>query len=294
LALLQTALAFLFWGLGIARRMVGCKLVVGQSSMDLSLVGRRALVCGSSQGIGLAAAVCLAEMGAEVTLLARDPQRLEVARAALSCARGQKHTALAADFSDWTEVAQQVQNWVAATGGAEVLVNNTGGPSPGPALSATSEQFSAAFAAHLLVNQALVQAVVPRMKQLGFGRIVNVISTSVKQPIHGLGVSNTVRAAVANWAKTLAAELAPSGITVNNVLPGATRTARLEQILADAAERSGGTVADAERKMLAPIPAGRFAEPHEIAAAIGFLVSPAAAYITGVNLPVDGGRTQCL
>lgn len=262
--------------------------------MDLSLVGRRALVCGSSQGIGLAAAVCLAEMGAEVTLLARDPQRLELARRQLPPGKGQTHGVLAADFANWVEVEDKVQSWVAATGGAEILINNTGGPAPGPALTATGEQFIAAFAAHLLVNQALVQAVVPRMKELEYGRIVNVISTSVKQPIQGLGVSNTVRGAVANWAKTLAAELAPFGITVNNVLPGATRTARLDQILKDSAERSGGSVAEAERKMIAPIPAGRFAEPNEIGAAIGFLASPAAAYINGINLPVDGGRTQCL
>lgn len=262
--------------------------------MNLLLQGRRALVCGSSQGIGHAAAVSLAELGAEVTLFARDPGRLEAARADLPARHGQRHQILSADFSDVSAVAQRVGNWVEETGGAEILVNNTGGPSPGPALAATMEQFTAAFAAHLLVNQTLVQALVPRMKQQQFGRIVNVISTSVKQPIHGLGVSNTVRGAVANWAKTLAAELAPFGITVNNVLPGATRTARLDQILADAAARTGGSVEDAERKMLAPIPAGRFAEPAEIGSAIAFLASPAAAYITGINLPVDGGRTQCL
>ncbi len=268
--------------------------VMGSNMIDLSLIGRRALVCGSSQGIGLAAAVCLAEMGAEVTLLARDLERLETARARLPKEHGQKHEVLRADFSAWSEVAEKTEAWVSSTGGAEILINNTGGPSPGPALTATAEQFTSAFAAHLLVNQVLVQALVPRMKERGYGRIVNVISTSVKQPIHGLGVSNTVRGAVANWAKTLAAELAPFGVTVNNVLPGATRTARLEQILNDSALRSGGTLAESERKMLAPIPAGRFAEPEEIGAAIGFLASPAAAYITGINLPVDGGRTQCL
>lgn len=262
--------------------------------MDLSLRGRRALVCGSSQGIGLAAAISLAELGADVTLFARDPVRLEAARSKLPTKLGQTHQALSADFSDLAEVASRIGGWVEQTGGAEILVNNTGGPAPGPALTATLGQFAGAFAAHLLVNQTLVQTLVPRMKQQGFGRIVNVISTSVKQPIHGLGVSNTVRGAVANWAKTLAGELAPFGITVNNVLPGATRTARLEQILSDAAARTGGSVEDAEKKMLAPIPAGRFAEPAEIGAAIAFLASPAAAYITGINLPVDGGRTQCL
>lgn len=274
--------------------LVSHRLAAGLNSMDLSLVGRRALVCGSSQGIGLAAAICLAELGAEVTLLARDRTRLESACAGLPSSHGQAHAVLAADFANHAEVVETVGEWVTASGGAEILINNTGGPAPGPALTATAAQFSSAFAAHLLVNQALVQAVVPRMKAVGYGRILNVISTSVKQPIHGLGVSNTVRGAVASWAKTLAAELAPFGITVNNVLPGATRTARLEQILADSAARSGGTLADAERKMLAPIPAGRFAEASEIGAAIGFLASPSAAYITGINLPVDGGRLQCL
>jgi 3-oxoacyl-[acyl-carrier protein] reductase len=264
------------------------------ANMDLSLVGRRALVCGSSQGIGLAAAVSLAELGADVTLLARDPQRLNAALAQLPKAARQFHQILIADFTRSDEVAARISGWVSDTGGAEILVNNTGGPAPGPAITATAEQFTAAFSAHLLMNQLLVQAMVPRMKAQNFGRIINVISTSVKQPIHGLGVSNTVRGAVANWAKTLAGELAPFGITVNNVLPGATRTARLDQILVDSAARSGGTVVDAEKKMLAPIPAGRFAEPGEIGAAIAFLASPAAGYITGINLPVDGGRTQCL
>lgn len=262
--------------------------------MDLSLHGRRALICGSSQGIGLAAAICIAELGAHVTLLARDPQRLGSALSQLPKAAGQSHQVLVADFTRADEVTSRISQWVRETGGADILVNNTGGPPPGPALAATTEQFTAAFAAHLLVNQLLVQALVPGMKERGFGRIVNVISTSVKQPIHGLGVSNTVRGAVANWAKTLAGELAPFGITVNNVLPGATRTARLEQILSDSAARHGGTMADAEKKMLAPIPAGRFAEPSEIGAAIAFLASPVAGYITGINLPVDGGRTQCL
>ncbi len=262
--------------------------------MQWSLEGRRALVCGSSQGIGLAAATCLAEMGANVTLLARDAVRLEAACRALPASAEQRHATLVADFSRREAVAEMVENWVQATGGAEILINNTGGPAPGPALDASVEQFVEAFSAHLLINQTLVQALVPRMKELRFGRIVNVISTSVKQPIQGLGVSNTVRGAVANWAKTLASELAPFGITVNNVLPGATRTARLEQILADSAARTGSSVEDAELKMLAPIPAKRFAQPEEVGAAIAFLASPAASYITGINLPVDGGRTQCL
>lgn len=262
--------------------------------MNLSLQGRRSLVCGSSQGIGLAAARELAELGSDVTLLARDPRRLDAAVAQLPCSGRQSHETLSADFASLDSLAAALETWIERHGGAEILINNTGGPPPGLALEAQPDDFIQAFSNHLLANQLLVQRLLPRMKSAGYGRIINVISTSVKQPIPGLGVSNTVRGAVANWAKTLALELAPYRITVNNVLPGATRTARLEQILADSATRANSTIAAAEQKMIAPIPLARFAEPQEIGAAIAFLASPAAAYITGINLPVDGGRTQCL
>jgi 3-oxoacyl-[acyl-carrier protein] reductase len=143
---------------------------------------------------------------------------------------------------------------------------------------------------HLLCNHVLVQAVVPGMRAEGYGRIVNIVSTSVREPIPGLGVSNTVRAATAGWAKTLSKELGPYGITVNNILPGSTRTGRLESLLASRAKAAGTAEATIEQAMTAEIPLRRFAEPAEIAAAVAFLASPAASYITGVSLPVDGGR----
>jgi 3-oxoacyl-[acyl-carrier protein] reductase len=262
--------------------------------MNLDLTGKRALVCGSSQGIGLAAAIELAHLGCTVTLFARDPSRLESARQSLPTPKAQQHQAIVADFSNSAGVAKALDAWMETNGGFEIVVNNSGGPTPGPALAAEVAQFLAAFENHLIVNQLIAQRVVPFMQSQKFGRIINVISTSVKQPIQGLGVSNTIRGAVANWAKTLSSELAPFGITVNNVLPGATRTARLDSILEGSATKFKMSVADAEQKMLGPIPAGRFAEPAEIGAAIAFLASPAASYITGINLPVDGGRTQCL
>lgn len=262
--------------------------------MNLDLRGRRALVCGSSQGIGLAAAVELAQLGAGVTLLARSAEKLGHALRRLPNSAGQEHGILVADFSRPDEVGKVVEDWLLEGNHAGILVNNTGGPPAGPALDAGLDEYLAAFRNHLLVNQMLVQRLVPGMKVAGNGRIINVISTSVKQPLKGLGVSNTVRGAVANWAKTLATELAPFGITVNNVLPGATRTARLDSIIAGAAEKAGTPVSEVERGMLASIPAGRFGLAEEVGAAVAFLASSAAGYITGINLPVDGGRTQCL
>lgn len=262
--------------------------------MNLDLRGRRALVCGSSQGIGLAAAIELSRLGASVTLFARNATRLTEARAQLAQSNGQNHGQLEADFTDLEQVTQVLSQWLATDHGAHILVNNTGGPPPGLAINAELKEFLAAFQNHLLVNHTITKMLVPFMRREKFGRIVNVISTSVKQPIAGLGVSNTIRGAVASWAKTLASELASDRITVNNVLPGATRTARLDSILKTAAEKNGTSLEVAEQKMLKEIPAGRFATPEEIGAAVAFLASPAAAYITGINLPVDGGRTQCL
>lgn len=262
--------------------------------MNLDLAGRTALVCGSSQGIGLAAAIELSRLGANVTLYARNAARLKEAQARLCQSAGQQHGQLVADFADLDQVTQVLVDWLATNDGAHILVNNTGGPPPGLAINADLKEFVAAFQNHLMVNHTITKMLVPYMRREKFGRIINVISTSVKQPIAGLGVSNTIRGAVANWAKTLASELASDGITVNNVLPGATRTGRLESILKTSAEKSGIPLDAAEEKMLKEIPARRFATPEEIGAAVAFLASPAAAYITGVNLPVDGGRTQCL
>ena len=258
--------------------------------MQMELHGKHALVCGASQGIGFAAARELASLGAKCTLLARNEARLKAAVASLP---GEGHSFLVADFTDPMSVSEAAEK-AAAMQPVDVLINNTGGPPGGPAHAADPQDYLSAFNQHLICNQRLVQAVLPSMRSTGGGRIVNVISTSVKQPLDGLGVSNTVRGAVANWAKTLANELGPDGITVNNVLPGATRTARLDQIAEAKAAKTGTTPEQVLSNMANAVPLKRLGEAHEIGAAIAFLCSPAAAYISGVNLPVDGGRTRSL
>jgi len=262
--------------------------------MDLNLSERTAIVCGASQGIGLAAAIELASLGADIVLIARNEERLQSALGQLPKADSQNHSFLVADFSNPSQLKSVISEWVEQGGVAEILINNTGGPPGGLAIDANTDEFLAAFNSHLICNQVLVQTLVPGMKSKSYGRIINVISTSVKQPLASLGVSNTIRGAVANWAKTLANELGQFGITVNNVLPGATNTVRLESILKAKAERTGQSYDDVAGQMRASIPANRFAEASELGAAIAFLSSPAASYISGVNLPVDGGRTKSL
>ncbi len=261
--------------------------------MNLDLTNKYAIVCGSTQGIGKASAIELALLGANVTLIARNAEKLKAVITSLDTRSGQKHEYLVADFSNPESVRQAIEQRV-KSGPVHILVNNTGGPPAGQAIDAKEEEFVSAFSAHLLCNHILVQAVVPVMKKEKFGRIINVISTSVKIPIRGLGVSNTIRGAVANWSKTLSVELAPFGITVNNVLPGASMTARLESIIRSKAEKSGRTFEEVKKEMEQEIPANRISEPHEIAAAIAFLATPAAGYINGINVPIDGGRTGSL
>jgi len=261
--------------------------------MDIRLEGRTALVTGSTQGIGLATARTFAHLGAKVILLARDAHRLAEAVASLDRASGGHHRTVQVDMSDTGALAAKAAE-VAAAGPVHILVNNTGGPPPGPAHEAGVADFEAAFRLHLLAYQTLVRALVPGMKAQGHGRIVNIISTSVKQPLHNLGVSNTIRGAVANWSKTLANELGPHGITVNNVLPGATSTERLAAIIRGKAAKTGHSEEEVAREMMAEVPLRRFAEATEVAAAVAFLVGPSGAYVNGINLPVDGGRTACL
>lgn len=262
--------------------------------MDLNLNGKHALVCGASAGIGRAVALELALLGAHVTLLARRAETLEAVASSLPRnAAGQRHDWIAVDVSDSEALSARVQA-LANANPVHILVNNTGGPPGGRAIDADASAYLDAFNKHLLANQMLVQAVLPGMQSAQWGRIVNVVSTSVKEPIVNLGVSNAIRGAVASWAKTLSRELAQDGITVNNVLPGYTRTQRLEQILDDRSAASGKTRDAVAATMLSTVPVGRFAEANEIAAAIAFLASPAAAYINGVSLAVDGGRMQSI
>jgi 3-oxoacyl-[acyl-carrier protein] reductase len=261
--------------------------------MDLELKGKRAVVCGSTRGIGKAIAIELALLGADITLLARDEKKLKEIQLELPVSSGQRHEYLVADFNFPDKLKNIIGDYTKKNK-VSVLVNNTGGPPSGQIMDAQGEEFLRAFNIHVLCNQILVQAVVPGMKEAGFGRIINIISTSVKIPIKGLGVSNTIRAAVANWAKTLSVELAPFGITVNNILPGATQTDRLAEILKNKSEKSGKSFEEVKQEMIGEIPARRLAEPEEIASAAAFLASPAAAYINGINIPVDGGRTGSL
>lgn len=261
--------------------------------MNIDLTKKNALVCGSTQGIGKASAIALAELGANVTLVARNEEKLKEVVSELPN-KYQNHNYIVADFSDPQELAVRVKKGLMTVGTYHILVNNTGGPAAGAILNAELGEFERAFTQHLKCNHLLIQTLVPGMKEADYGRIINIISTSVKQPLDGLGVSNTIRGAVASWSKTLASELASYGITVNNVLPGATSTTRLSEIIKAKAEKSGKSTEDITRAMQNGIPAKRFAQPGEIANAVAFLASEAASYITGINLTVDGGRTKSL
>lgn len=260
--------------------------------MNTDLTGKHAVVCGSTQGIGKAAAIALANLGASITLVARTEEKLKAVLIELP--KNDRNDYIVADFSNPKELEQKIKAW-ASTNTANILVNNTGGPKGGPIREAKLEEFTSAFNNHLICNHIMVQALWKGMKTEGYGRIINVISTSVKQPLDGLGVSNTVRGAVANWSKTLANELGQFNITVNNVLPGATNTVRLQSIAENKAAQSAGMdYQEILENMAKQSPMKRIAQPEEIADAIAFLASPAANYINGINVPVDGGRTKSL
>ena len=259
--------------------------------MNLDLKNKNAIVCGSTQGIGEASAIQLAKLGANVTLIARNESKLLDVLNDLDTSKGQTHSFLCIDFSNPDVLKKEVDT---LKGIYHILVNNTGGPAEGPIADAKTTAFEIAFRMHLINNQILVQKVVKGMKKEKYGRIVNIISTSVKAPIPGLGVSNTIRAAVANWAKTLSIELGAYGITVNNVLPGFTNTNRLKSLISKKAEVQGKTEDEVATGMKSSVPANRFGQANEVANAVAFLCSPAAAYINGINLPVDGGRTASL
>lgn len=259
--------------------------------INLSLSGRTALVSGGSEGIGRAAAQAFSELGARCILIARDAAHLQEALETLAPVEG-GHQVMPCDLSQSGDRERMLTALSGQT--VHILVNNSGGPASGPVLEAGAEAFTRAFDQHLISAQLLSQALVPGMRAAGYGRIINILSTSVRTPLPNLGVSNSTRWAVAAWAKTLATEVAPWGITVNNVLPGSTLTGRLRALVSEQAERRGVSAGSVEDAWLATIPMGRFGKPEEIAALIGFLASPAASYITGTSIPVDGGKTPAV
>lgn len=261
--------------------------------MITDLTGKRALVCGSTQGIGRAAAVELALLGASITLFARNEEKLKELAGHLPSDDTESHHYLVADFNDPAAVKKQIEAYL-NNHSVDILINNSGGPAPGPVLEAKPEDFLLGFSSQLFSAHLLTQAVLPGMKKAGWGRIINVISTSVKTPLKGLGVSNTVRGAVASWAKTLAGEVGQYGITVNNVLPGNAMTGRLQSLISGRATKEGKSPEEVKLEMIKDIPAGKIGTAEDVAAAIAFLATPAAGYINGISLPVDGGKTPSL
>lgn len=262
--------------------------------MNLQLNDKTAVVCGSTQGIGKATAIELSNMGATVVLVARNEEKLKESLKDLNTSNNQQHSYIVADFSHPNELEKIMGSWILDNQKVHILVNNTGGPKGGAIREAKTSEFISAFNQHLICNHIMVQALYPLMKNEGYGRIINIISTSVKQPLPGLGVSNTIRGAVANWGKTLANELGQFNITVNNVLPGATNTDRLQTLAQIKSDLNNETVDSVFAEMASESPMNRIAKPEEIAAAVAFLASPAASYINGINVPVDGGRTKSL
>lgn len=263
--------------------------------MKINLSGKRAFVCGSTQGIGLACARDLAEAGAAITLIARNEKKLEKIVKMLEPVEPRDHHYIVADFDHPDQLKKKLEEYLTKiTNECHILVNNSGGPPPGTAFEAEEAAYLKAFNNHVICNQILVQRLARLMENAGYGRIINIISTSVKTPIPGLGVSNTIRGAVANWSKTLSAELGPKGITVNNVLPGFTETERLNDLLKKKADNAGLTFEEFSEQVRSEVPLRRFAQPSDIAHAVTFLASETASYISGTNITVDGGRTPVL
>jgi len=258
--------------------------------MNLSLKEKNAVVCGSTQGIGLAIAKELALLGAHCTLVARNEEALKKVIGELDSSQLQHHNFLVADFSKPDEVRTTIEEHVKQQA-VHILINNTGGPPAGMIMDAKEEEFLTAFNQHLLCNHILTKAVVPSMKKDGYGRIINIISTTVRIPLKNLGVSNTIRGAVASWAKTMANELGQFGITVNNLLPGNISTQRLSSLIDTNARVANTDKERIEQAMKNEIPMKRFGDPSEIAAVAAFLASPAGSYVSGVSIPVDGGKT---
>jgi 3-oxoacyl-[acyl-carrier protein] reductase len=261
--------------------------------MNLSLKNKTALVGGSTQGIGKAIAKQLSENGANVVLLARNEAKLIETLSKLKNTEGVTHKYIVADFSAFDNFKKTIADFFKENT-VDIVINNTGGPPAGAAMDKSLDDFQRTFDMHLLANHFLAQHAVEGMKRNGWGRIINILSSTIKQPKTNMVLSNSIRAAVANWAKTLASELAPFGITVNNVLPGYIATERLTELNLFKSSSSKKDLADIEKEMLAEIPIGRLGKPEEMAYAVAFLCSHMADYITGINLPVDGGVLKSL
>ena len=262
--------------------------------MDLGLRGKVAFVAAASKGLGRAIAEELAIEGASLALNARSEEALNSARESIIASTGADVVALPGDVSKPADVEAMIQATLARFGRIDILVTNAGGPPSGAFESLTPEMWQAAVDLTLLSVVNLTHAVLPGMKQRGWGRIINVTSIAVKQPVHGLMLSNSLRSAVTGFARTLANEVAPFGVTVNNILPGYTRTERVEQLSAATAKREGITQDEAVSKWEAEIPMGRLGEPREFAALAAFLASERASYITGGSIAVDGGWIRSL
>lgn len=235
----------------------------------------------------------LASQNIRVLAVARNLEKLKSLKKELLACSSLNHEVFSCDFSNDSEV-ETLTKHIAQSNSYQILICNSGGPKAGPLTEATSEDFLNGFTNHILTNQKLVQSTLPGMKESQWGRIINIISTSVKVPIANLGVSNTIRGAVAQWSKTLSLELGPQNITVNNVLPGYTATERLDELLAANAKKTNRDLSVVVKDWKSKVPMKRFGEAQEVASAVSFLCSENASYISGINLPVDGGRTGTL
>lgn len=258
--------------------------------MNLDLNNKHALVCGASLGIGEAISYSLANEGVKLTLLARSKDKLQIVKSNL---KGNDHQILCLDINDHKKLKEEIIK-IQSVHPIDILINNTSGPKAGAILDASTEELISSFNQHIISAKTLNDLVIPHMKNIGFGRIINIISTSVKCPIPNLGVSNTIRAAMASYSKTLSNEVAPFGITINNILPGYTKTERLKSLIKYKAEMKKISYEEEEQNWINEVPAKRFATPNELADFCTFLSSPLASYITGTSIAIDGGKTPTL
>jgi len=262
--------------------------------MELGLKGKRAIVMAASRGLGYASALGLAREGCKLIVCSRDQARIEAAAAAIKKETGAEVKALVADVSSASEAKRLVDAAVSAYGGLEIVVHNAGGPPAGETLQMTEEQWQKAFEQNLLSFTRIVGAAAPEMKKAGYGRVLTIASSSIKQPIPNLALSNALRAGVWGIAKTLSRELASQGILVNVIAPGRIDTERIAELDQANAQKSGKSVEDVRKASIGGIPLGRLGRPEELANLVVFLASAAGSYITGQAITVDGAAGTAL